>query len=209
MKILVADDHSVVRKGIIQVVEDISNDADIDEAVNGFEVLEKLNDNDYQLVILDISMPGKNGLDVLKDIKIIKPKLNVLILSTFPEEMFALRSFKAGASGYLSKNSAADELESAIKTIIKGGKYVSGDMAQKLVTILDGTSQKQPHEQLTDREFEVFRLFASGKSSSQIANELSLSSKTVSSHKKNIFRKMKMSSTAEMVHYAIDNHLLE
>ncbi len=208
MKILVADDHSVVRKGLIQIINEMDEVSSIDEAENGFEVLEKTKSTDYDLLVLDLSMPDKNGLDVLKDLKIQKPKLRTLVLSTYPEELFAIRSFKAGASGYLNKNSAPDELEKAIRKVSSGGKYVSESLTASMAEHFGGAFNQLPHQRLTDRELQVFQMIAEGKPTSQISKDLSLSGKTISSHKTNILEKMDLKSSADIVQYAILNKLI-
>jgi DNA-binding NarL/FixJ family response regulator len=208
MKILVADDHSVVRKGLIQIMNEMDDISSIDEAVNGFEVLEKTRLTDYDLLVLDLSMPDKNGLDVLKDLKIQKPYLRTLVLSTYPEELFAIRSFRAGASGYLNKNSAPDELEKAIRKVIGGGRYVSESLADSMVEHFGREFNQLPHQKLSDRELQVFQMIAEGKQTSQISKDLSLSRKTISSHKTNILEKMNLKSSADIVQYAIRNKLV-
>ncbi len=209
MKILVADDHSVVRKGLIQIINEMSDVSTIDEAVNGFEVLEKTKLRNYDLLVLDLSMPDKNGFDVLKDLKIQKPNLPVLVLSTYPEELFAIRSFKAGALGYLNKNSAPDELVKAIRKVSSGGKYISESLKDNLAEHFGEEINQLPHERLTDREIQVFQMIAEGKSSLQISQDLSLSSKTISTHKSNILEKMDLTNTAQIVIYAIQNNLID
>ena len=207
MRILIADDHSIVRKGLIQIISEMENIAVVDEASNGHEAIEKIQKFKYDILVLDISMPDKNGLDVLKDLKISDPKLPVLVLSTYPEELFAVRSFKSGASGYLNKNTAPDELGNAIKTVVRGNKYISKTLTQYLASNLGEKENQLPHEKLSDREFDIFRLLSEGRTTAEIANELSLSKKTVSTHKTNLLAKMNLKCTAGIVIYAINNNL--
>lgn len=207
MRILIADDHSVVRKGLVQIISEIDDISEIDEAKDGYEALSKVKENDYDLLVLDISMPNKNGLDVLKDLKNLKLKLPVLVLSTYPEELFAVRAFKSGASGYLNKNSAPEELSNAIKIVMSGAKYISKALAEKIASNMGDDANKLPHEKLSDRELNIFRLIAEGRTPTEIANELSLSKKTVSAHKSNILVKMNLKSAADITIYAMNNNL--
>jgi DNA-binding NarL/FixJ family response regulator len=206
MKVLVADDHSIVRKGLIQLIEEMPEVSQIDESEDGSEVIEKVKSNQYDLLILDLSMPKKNGLDVLKDLKILNPNLNILVLSTYPEELFASRSLKAGASGYLTKNSAPEELVNAIRKVSAGRKYISSIFAESLA---DQFSEPNllPHQKLSDRELQIFQMLAERKTSQQICEVLSLSNKTVSTHKINIFKKMGLNSVTDLVMYALRNNL--
>lgn len=207
-RILIADDHAILRKGLRRILTEMDKEYDIDEASNGYEVIEKIRERDYDLILLDISMPGLSGLDALKQIKAENPKLPVLILTMHPEEQYALRALKAGASGYLTKESVPDELMSAIRKILRGGKYISNSLAERLAFAIDEKTEKQPHELLSDREYQVFCLIASGKGLTEIAEEMSLSVKTVSTYRSRILEKMKMKSNAELIHYAIKNKLV-
>ncbi|VAX18563.1 hypothetical protein MNBD_IGNAVI01-3215 [hydrothermal vent metagenome] len=209
MKILVADDHSVVRKGLIQIVKEMPEVAEVEEAVNGLEVLDKVKSTEFDLIVLDISMPDKSGLDVLIELKNYYGNLPVLILSTYPEELYAIRALKAGASGYLNKSTAAEELAFAIRRVAKGEKYVSTTLAEKLAFSFGEDKSKLPHEKLSDREFQVLLLIASGKSLSQIAESLFLSSKTISTYRARILEKMDLTNNAEITNYAIKNNLVE
>lgn len=209
MKVLVADDHSVVRKGLIMIVKEMPEVVHVDEAKNGFEALSMVESNNYDALILDISMPDKNGLDVLSDLKISNPDLPVLVLSTYPEELYAVRAFKAGASGYLNKNAASDELAIAIRKVASGRKYISSTLAEQLALSIGSDSKKLPHERLSDREFQVFRLVAEGKTLNQIAESLFLSSKTISTYKTRILEKMNLNTSAEITRYAINNKLID
>jgi len=209
LRILVADDHEVVRKGLMKVLAEILQPIQVDEARNGQEAVSKVWKSEYDLVVLDIKMPGKSGLDVLKEIKQHRPKLPVMILSMHPEEQFAIRAMRAGASGYLTKESAGDELVLAITKALKGEKYISGSLAQILAGELDSDSEKPPHELLSDREFQVMLMIASGKPVGAIAKELCLSVKTISSYRANILLKTRMKNNAEITHYAIQNKLVD
>lgn len=207
-KILIADDHAILRKGLRRILTEMNEGYDIDEASDGHEVVEKTRERDYDLILLDISMPGLSGLDALKQIKTENPKVPVLILTMHPEEQYALRALKAGASGYLTKESVPDELMNAIRKVLKGGKYLSNSLAERLAFALDEKAEKQPHELLSDREYQVFCLIASGKSLTEIAEAMFLSVKTVSTYRSRILDKMKMKNNAELIHYAIKNKLL-
>jgi len=209
LRILVADDHEIVRKGLMKVLAEILQPIKVDEARNGQEAVSKVWKSEYDLVVLDIKMPGKSGLDVLKEIKQHRPKLPVMILSMHPEEQFAIRAMRAGASGYLTKESAGDELVLAITKALKGEKYISGSLAQILAGELDSDSEKPPHELLSDREFQVMLMIASGKPVGAIAKELCLSVKTISSYRANILLKTRMKNNAEITHYAIQNKLVD
>jgi len=209
IKILIADDHAVVRKGLKQILAETTDIVAADEAINGQEVLEKIRKNDYDIVMLDISMPGRNGLDILKQVKIEKPEMSVLILSMHPEEQYAVRALKAGASGYLTKDSAPDELILAIRKISQGRKYITSSLAERLAFYLEVDSEKPLHEALSDREYEVMRMIASGKTVREIAEELFLSIKTISTYRSRIMEKMGMKNNTELVHYALKNRLLD
>ena len=208
IKILIADDHPIVRAGFKQVISDMPDMLVADEAGNGQEVLQLIGKKDYDLVLLDISMPGRNGLEILKDLKSEKPKLPVLILSIYPEEQYAIRALRAGASGYMTKASAPNELILAIRKISEGGKYISASLAEKLAYYLDGDATKPPHETLSDREYQVMLMIASGKTVTEIANELCLSVKTISTYRTHIREKMKMKNNAEITLYAVQNKLV-
>ena len=209
LKILVADDHEVVRKGLMKVLAESLQPIKVEEARNGQEAVSKVWKSEYDLVVLDIKMPGKNGLDALKEIKQHRPKLPVVILSMHPEEQFAIRAMRAGASGYLTKECAGDELVLSIRKALKGEKYISGSLAQILAGELDSDSEKPPHELLSDREFQVMLMIASGKPVGAIAKELCLSVKTISSYRANILLKTRMKNNAEITHYAIQNKLVD
>lgn len=209
LRILVVDDHEVVRKGLTKVLVETLQPVNVDEAGNGQEAVSKVRKGEYDLVVLDIKMPGKSGLDALKEIKQHRPKLPVLILSMHPEEQFAIRAIRAGASGYLTKECAGDELALAIRKALKGERYISGSLAQILAGELDSDPEKPPHEILSDREYQVMLMIASGKPVGAIAKELCLSVKTISSYRANILLKTKMKNNAEITHYAIQNKLVD
>lgn len=210
MKIIIADDHALIRKGLKEILQQVEGLVLLDEAQNGSELLLKLSQKDYDIIVLDISMPGKSGLDVLKDIRRIKPDIPVLILSVYPEEQYAIRVLKSGASGYLTKDSAPDELVNAIKKIVNGGKYISSSLAEMLATeVKSGGVIKMLHENLSDREFQVMKMLAAGKTVKEISEELFLSPKTVSTYRTRIYEKMKFSSKSELTGYAIKNGLID
>ncbi len=209
IRVLIADDHAVVRQGLKQILGDTPTMLVAGEATNGQEVLAKVRAETWDVVVLDISMPDRNGLDVLKELKAERPKLPVLMLSMYPEDQYATRALKAGASGYLAKDSAADELVRAIQRVVAGGRYVSPHLAEKLAFEIGADSSKLPHETLSDREFQVLRLIATGKSAKDIAAELSLSVKTVSTYRARLLEKMGLGSNAELIHYAIQNRLVD
>jgi two-component system, NarL family, invasion response regulator UvrY len=208
MKILLADDHAVVRHGLKQILTDAFKRATYGEARNAREALDLVWKQDWDVVVLDITMPGRNGLDVLREIKQSKPRLPVLVLSMHPENQFAVRVLKSGASGYMTKESAPDELVGAVKKVMAGGRYVSNALAENLAASLSA-NQKTPQEKLSDREFEVLRHIASGKMVADIAREMSLSVKTISTYRARILEKMGMKNNAELMHYAIQHRLVE
>jgi DNA-binding NarL/FixJ family response regulator len=208
IQILIADDHPIVRAGFKQVLSETPDMVVADEAGNGLEVLNLVRKKDYDIVLLDISMPGRNGLEILKDLKEEFSRLPVLILSIYPEEQYAIRALRAGASGYLTKASAPDELISAIRKVSEGGRYISSSLAEKLANYLYIDLTKPPHEALSDREYQVMLLIASGRTVSEIAEELHLSVKTISTYRAHILEKMKMKNNADITVYAVQNKLL-
>jgi two-component system invasion response regulator UvrY len=208
IKILIADDHPIVRKGLKQILADTPNIVVAGEANNGAEVLTKVLKDEYDMVLLDISMPGRDGIDTLKELKSLKPNLPVLVLSIHPEDQYAVRVLRAGAYGYLTKESAPEELVSAIRTVSLGRRYISPSVAEKLVLDLDTNAKKQPHEKLSDREYQVMHLIASGKTVKDISEDLSLSVKTISTYRARILEKMKMKNIPELIRYAIKNGLV-
>lgn len=208
IKILIADDHSIVREGLKQIVAESPEMAVRGEAVNGQQVLKLVHKTDYDLILLDIAMPGRGGIDTLKQLKIEKPEIPVLILSMYPEDQYAVRAIKAGASGYLTKESAPEELIGAIKKVAQGGKYVSTDLAEKLVENLGKDTEKPDHTILSDREYQVMIMIAAGKTVKEIADELSLSVKTISTNRARALKKMGMKNNAEFAYYAIKQGLV-
>jgi DNA-binding NarL/FixJ family response regulator len=209
MKILIADDHAIVREGVKQIVKSLSEVTLIDEAWEGYLAMEKIKTESYDLVILDISMPGLSGLDILQEIKARKLKTNVLILSFYPQEQYAIRAFRLGASGYLSKNSAFEELAVAIKKIAAGGRYVSSSLGEKLLFSDQDKIWQMPHEALSEREFQIMLMLARGKSVTEIANDIFISDKTVSTYRARIMDKMGMKKNADLTLYSIKNNLIE
>jgi two-component system, NarL family, invasion response regulator UvrY len=209
VRILVADDHAVVREGVKRIVADTSDLVVAAEASQSQEVLSKVAARTCDVVLLDISMPGRSGLEILQQLKRAHPALPVLVFSVHPENQYALRAFKAGASGYLTKDSIPEELVTAIRKVVRGGRYVSPSLAEHLVLEVATGSDKPPHASLSDREYQVLCLLASGKTATEIAKELSLSVKTVSTHRSRILAKMHMKTNAELMHYAIRHRLVE
>lgn len=209
LKILIADDHEIVRHGLVKVLRETLGAVQVEEASNGQEALNKAEKNDYDLVLVDITMPGRGGLDVVRELKGLKPGLPVLVLTVHPEEVFAVRALRAGARGYLTKESAADELVLAIRRVLSGRKYITASLAEKLSEELVRDADKLCHELLSDREYQVMRMIASGKTVGAIAEELRLSVKTISSYRSNILDKMRLKNNAEIAHYAIRNHLVD
>ena len=209
LRILIADDHALVRKGLKQILLEEYPSAIIEEVNDGEGVIKKSISNEWDIIISDLSMPGRSGLDVLKQVKQNFPKLPVLILSIHPEEQYAIRVLKAGAAGYLSKDAATEELVEAVQRVLQGRKYISPSIAEKIAEDLgQDSSDKAPHEFLSDREFEIFKLIASGKSISEIAEKLSLSATTVSTYRARILIKMNMKTNAELIRYALENKLI-
>lgn len=198
-----------MRRGLKQILADEYQRATFAEASNAQEVIDKVWAEAWDVVVLDVSMPGRSGLEALAEIRKSKPRLPVLVLSMHPEDQFAMRVLKAGASGYMTKESAPAELVGAVKKVMAGGRYVSTSLAEKMAEYLDTDFSRPPHERLSNREFLVLRLIASGKTVSQIAEELSLSVKTISTYRARILEKMVMTSNAELTHYAIQNKLVE
>jgi len=208
MNILIVDDHAVVRKGIKQILSEEGDISFIGEASNSDEIFKQFYDLNWDLIILDITLPGKNGLDILIELKQRKPDIKVLILSMHPEEEIAIRALKTGASGYLNKDSVPEELTKAIRKIYSGGKYISSSLGEKLAMYLDRDINLLSHELLSGREFQILCLIASGHTLTDIAEELTISVKTVSTYRTRILDKMKMKSNVELTHYAIRHKLV-
>ena len=209
IKILIADDHQLIREGLKKILKEEHDMSVVGEGGNAEQVFKLVRENDLDVVLLDISMPGRSGLEVLKELKHTHPKLPVLMLSMHPEDRFAVRSLKAGASGYITKESAGEELVSAIRKVVGGGKYISMFLAEKLAFGLDADSGRPPHEALSDREFQVMTMISSGKKMTEIAEELSLSIRTVNTYRARILEKMQMKNNAELIHYAIQHGLVD
>ncbi len=209
INILIADDHFLVREGFKKLIKREVDMTVSAEAATGPEVLEKLAEEEIDVIVLDINMPGKSGLDLLKDLRDYYHHIKILILSMQPEDRFAIRLLKSGASGYITKESAPDELVKAIRKVYNGGKYISPTLAEKLAFDIDIDTEKPLHENLSDREFQIFELIGAGKSIAEIAKKLSLSQSTVHTYRTRVLEKMKMHSNAEIIHYAIKNKLVD
>jgi len=208
IKILIADDHTIVREGLKQIIVNTAGMVVTGEAANGQETLDLIRKNNFDVILLDIAMPEKDGLAILKQLKREKIELPVLVLSMHPEEQYAVRVLKMGVAGYLTKASASDELIKAIRKISTGKKYISDSLAEKLALDLDIDTEKLPHEYLSDREFQVLCMIASGKTVTNIAEELSLSVNTISTYRVRVLDKLKMTSNSELTRYAIKNQLV-
>jgi len=209
IRVIIADDHRIVRAGIKQIIEECPDMAQVDEAGDGHELIAKVRKNSYDAILLDVAMPGRDGLDILKQLKAEKCPVPVLMLSVYPEEQYAIRALRAGASGYLTKAAAPETLIEAIRKITGGKKYITETIAEHLADIIDRESEKPPHESLSDREFQILCRIASGKPVSAIASEMFLNVKTVSTYRRRILDKMKMKNNSELTHYALKNRLLD
>jgi two-component system invasion response regulator UvrY len=208
-RILIADDHPIVRKGLREILTQELKGAVCSEVGDAQQALDHIQRHNWDLVILDVTMPGRSGVDILADIKRMRPKLPVLILSMHPEDQFAKRALRSGASGYINKANATEELMKAVRKLLAGGRYVSPELAEKLALELADNSGRPAHEKLSSREFEVLRMIASGKTVTQIADELHLTLATISTYRARILEKMNMHSSAELMHYALRNRLVE
>ncbi len=209
MRILIADDHAVVRRGLKEILADALPGAEFSEAANSDEVLSHLLKTPISLLVLDISMPGRSGVDVLRDVKHAYPRMPVIILSCQPEEQYAVRCLRAGAAAYINKESAPEELALATKKILSGGRYVSSSLAEKLIANLDEDAAKPLHELLSDREFEVMKIISAGVPLTEIGERLHVSVKTISTYRARIMEKMQMKSNAELTRYAMMNNLVD
>ena len=208
MKVIIADDHSIVRKGLRQILLEEYPFAQVAEAANAEELIKMTMTGTWDVVITDLSMPGRSGLDALRQIRDAHPKLPVLVLSMHPEDQYAIRVLKAGASGYLNKDTAQEELIQAMRRVLVGKKYISSKVAEQMADVLENNNNNLLHESLSDREFDVLKMLAAGKSVSEIAASLSLSSTTVSTYRARILEKMKMKSNADLTRYALENKLI-
>ncbi len=208
MKIIIADDHTIVRKGLKLILEEEYSFLEFDEAANGDELIEKVTENDYDLVMLDIVMPGKDAFDTLKAIKDLKPNLPALIFSMIPEKNFAIRTIRAGASGYLNKDCSQEQLIDAINKTASGRDYISPSLFEQLPSQLRKGADKSPHEKLSDREFQVMRLLAEGHKLEEISKKLYISKNTVSNYRNSLLKKMELRNNSELTIYAIKNHLI-
>lgn len=209
IRVFITDDHAIVRKGLRQIVADQSNMQIIGEGEHYADLSRSMRAHDFDVLLLDISMPGKNGIEILKLVKQQKPQVHVLMLSMYPEDQYAVRALKAGASGYLNKNSAPEKLVEAILTVARGKKYITPELAESLALHVAEDTSGLPHEKLSDREFQTLRMIASGKKLSEIAEELALSPKTVSVYRARILEKMNLRNNAELTHYAMKHALVE
>lgn len=209
IRVLLADDHAILRGGLKEILVRHLESVECGEAENAEQVLAQVRNDPWDLLILDITMPGRSGLDILADLKLLRPDLPVLVLSMLPEDQFGKRALKAGAWGYLKKESAPVELIQAVRKILAGGRYVSPALAEKFARDLQGNAERPLHEALSPREFEILLMIAYGKSVGQIAEELHLSGTTVSTYRARILEKMKMTTTAELIRYAVRNHLAD
>ncbi|HEY6950865.1 MAG TPA: response regulator transcription factor [Bacteroidota bacterium] len=209
IRLLMADDHTVVRQGLKRILSEHSDISIVGEASSAEETLNLVQTTSADVLILDISLPGKSGLDILKDLKMYQPRLQILMLSMHPEMQFAVRALRLGGAGYLTKDAPPDELIRAIRKVSTGGKYISSSLADQLATLTEVNVERPLHEKLSDREFQVLRLIAQGKTLSEIAQQLALSTKTVSTYRARILDKMSLNSNAEITRYALEKKLIE
>jgi DNA-binding NarL/FixJ family response regulator len=209
IRVLIADDHAILRRGLREILMRELEGAVCGEAKDSIEVMVRIQQSEWDLAILDITMPGRSGLDVLNDLKVARPKMPVLVLSMHAEDQYAKRVLRAGAAGYMNKESAPEELIKAVRKVLAGGRYVSAALAENLVSDLSEDSKRPIHESLSNREFEVLRMFASGKTVGQIAEELRLGVTTVSTYRARILEKMHMLTTAELIRYALHNGIVD
>jgi DNA-binding NarL/FixJ family response regulator len=209
IRVLIVDDHAILRRGLKEILLREMEGAICGEAEDVEQAVEQIQREDWSLMILDLTMPGRSGLDLLKDLKDLRPKLPVLVLSMHPEDQYGRRVLKAGASGYMNKESAPEELVKAVKKVLGGGRYVSPALAETLAFQIGDDQKRAAHEELSDREFEVLRKLASGRTVGQIAEELHLGVPTVSTYRARILEKMGLTTTAELIHYALRNHLVD
>ena len=208
LRFLVADDHSICRRGIREIIQEAYPDAEVEEVADAESLLQKVSRNPFDMVVTDLSMPGRNGLDALQQLQQLAPQLPVIVLSIYPEEQYAMRVFKNGAKGYLNKETATDELINAIGQVLSGKRYITQKAAESMFTALEKSSDKPPHHLLSDREFEVLKLIAGGKTTSAIARQLFLSETTVSTYRSRILEKLNLRTTADLVRYAVEAQLI-
>jgi len=208
-KILIADDHGVVRQGLKEIIANAPDLVLVGEAATGDEALEKALKLDCDMLVLDITMPGRNGLDIMRELKAQKPDLRVLMLSMHPEEQYAVRALRAGAAGYLNKESAPQELMAAIEKVARGGRYISSSLAEIIAFNLTGGGEGKPHDALSDREYQVLCMIGAGKTVRQIADELMLSAKAIGTYRQRLLEKMNVSGNAELIRYALQNRLVD
>ena len=209
IRVLIADDHAILRRGLGEILTRALEGAVYGEANDAQQVMAQVQNREWDLVILDVSMPGRSGLDVLRDLKLLRPKLPILVLSMHPEDQYGKRILKAGAAGYMNKESAPEELIKAIRRVLAGGRYVSPTLAEKLALDLNDNLKREGQEALSHREFEILRMIALGKTVSQIAEELHLGVSTVSTYRARLLEKMRMTTTAELMSYALRHHVVE
>ena len=209
IRVVVADDHTIVREGLRQLLESPGDIVVTAEAVNGFEVIERVRGLDFDILLLDLSMPGKSGMELIRQVKSEKPKLKILVLSMHEENQYAVRAIKAGASGYLTKDSASSLLVSAIRKLAAGGAFISAEVAEQLAHGAHGVSDAAPHTTLSDREYQVLRMLVAGDTLTEIAERLNLSIKTISTHKAHLMQKMNIANQAELIRYAIAHKLTD
>ena len=209
IRVVIADDHQILRQGLSQLLQAAGDLDVVGEARDGFEVLERVRRVDFDVLLLDMSMPGKSGVELIKHVKAEKPKLRILVLSMHEEHQYAVRAIRAGASGYLTKESAASQLVAAIRKVAGGGAYITAEVAERLAQDAMPQAERPAHAALSDREFEVFHMIVDGMSVNEIAARLNLSAKTISTHKARLMEKLGVDSTAELVHYAVRHKLLD
>jgi DNA-binding NarL/FixJ family response regulator len=209
IRVVIADDHQILREGLKQLLAAASDFEVVGEARDGFEALKLVRENDFDVLLLDLSMPGRSGMELIRQVKGEKPKLRVLVLSMHAEHQYAVRAVKAGASGYLTKDSAATQLVAAIRKVASGGAFISAEVAERIALSAMPHAEGPPHESLSDREYQVFQLLVSGKSVSDIAADLNLSVKTVSTHKARLMEKLSLANQTELLRYAIKHRLAD
>jgi DNA-binding NarL/FixJ family response regulator len=209
IRVAIADDHTIVREGLRQLLESAGDIVVATEAVNGHEVVERVRDTEFDILLLDLSMPGKSGMELIRQVKGEKPKLKILVLSMHEENQYAVRAIKAGASGYLTKDSASAQLVLALRKLAAGGAFISAEVAEQLARDAQGATDALPHTTLSDREYQVFRMLVAGDSLTEIADRLNLSIKTISTHKARLMQKMNVGNQAELIRYAIAHKLAD